>query len=360
MFAAVFHSSASVFRNAAPIVRPMSSRLDDIARQAGVSKATVSRVLNERPGVSPQLRKAVLTALDVLGYERPSRLRPRSAGLVGLLLPELESPIYPLCAQVIETNLSRQGFTPVLCSQTPEGAGEDEYVGMLLDRGVSGVIFVSGLHADSGQDHSRYRDLVAQRLPLVFVNGFIPNLEAPFISCDDRAAGELAVAHLAELGHRKIGLLLSSDRHIPARRQLSGYRTAMETGFGAGGYDPDLVDISFPGVEGGYAGASRLLQRNVTAIVCGSDMMALGAIRALKQHHKRVPEDVSVIGYDDSVLMGYTDPPLTTVRQPVLSMGVAAARTLIDQIRGVTIRKTESLFFPELVVRASTGPLAET
>jgi LacI family transcriptional regulator, repressor for deo operon, udp, cdd, tsx, nupC, and nupG len=88
-------------------------------------------------------------------------------------------------------------------------------------------------------------------------------------------------------------------------------------------------------------------------------MMALGAIRALKQHHKRVPEDVSVIGYDDSVLMGYTDPPLTTVRQPVLSMGVAAARTLIDQIRGVTIRKTESLFFPELVVRASTGPLAE-
>jgi DNA-binding LacI/PurR family transcriptional regulator len=331
----------------------MTSRLDDIARQAGVSKATVSRVLNERPGVSAPMRKAVLTALDVLGYERPARLRPRSAGLVGLVLPELESPIYPLCAQVIETNLSRQGYTPVLCSQTPEGAGEDEYVGMLLDRGVSGVIFVAGLHADATLDHTRYRDLVAQRLPVVFVNGFVPNLDAPFISCDDRAAGELAVAHLAELGHRRIGLLSPSDRHMPARRQLMGYRNAMESRFGA--FDPELVDIAFPGVEGGYAGASRLLHRKVTAIVCGSDMMALGAIRAVRQRSLRVPEDVSVVGYDDSVLMGYTDPPLTTVRQPVLSMGIAAARILIDQIRGTNTRKTESLFLPELVVRSSTA-----
>lgn len=334
----------------------MTSRLDEIARQAGVSKATVSRVLNERPGVSAHMRKAVLTALDVLGYERPARLRPRSAGLVGLVLPELESPIYPLCAQVIETNLSRQGYTPVLCSQTPEGAGEDEYVGMLLDRGVAGIIFVSGLHADTSLDHSRYRDLVDQRLPVVFVNGFVPDLDAPFISCDDRAAGELAVAHLAGLGHRRIGLLNASNRHVPARRQLAGYRRAMESHFGD--FDPELVDIAFPGVEGGYAGASRLLRRNVTALVCGSDMMALGAIRALRQHNLRVPEDISVIGYDDSVLMGYTDPPLTTVRQPVLSMGVASARTLIDQIRGTGARRTESLFFPELVVRSSTALVA--
>jgi len=333
----------------------VSSRLDDIARQAGVSKATVSRVLNERSGVSPQLRKAVLTALDVLGYERPSRLRPRSAGLIGLLLPELESPIYPVFAQVIESNLSRQGYTPVLCSQTPEGARQDEYVGMLLDRGVSGIIFVAGLHSDTSLDHTRYRDLAITRLPMVFVNGFVPNLEVPSISSDDRAAGELAVAHLAELGHRRIGLLSPSHRHIRAQRQLAGFRAAVEARFG--GFDPELIDLAFPGVEGGYAGASRLLQRDVTALVCGSDMMALGAIRALRQHHKRVPEDVSVVGYDDSIVMGYTDPPLTTVRQPILSMGVAAARTLIDQIRGTEVRMTESLFFPELVVRASTGPV---
>ena len=255
---------------------------------------------------------------------------------------------------MIETNLSRQGYTPVLCSQTPEGAGEDEYVGMLLDRGVAGIIFVSGLHADTTLDHSRYSDLVAQRLPLVFVNGYVRGLDAPFISCDDRAAGELAVAHLSQLGHRRIGLLSPSARHVAALRHLAGYRCAMEAD--AGGSDPQLIDVAFPGLEGGYAGALRLLQRNVTAMVCGSDMMALGAIRAVRRRGMRVPEDVSVVGYDDSVVMGYTDPPLTTVRQPALSMGIASARTLIDQIRGVGVRRSESLFLPELVVRGSTAP----
>ncbi|MFE1316206.1 LacI family DNA-binding transcriptional regulator [Kitasatospora phosalacinea] len=331
----------------------MSSRLDEIARQAGVSKASVSRVLNERPGVSARTRRAVLTALDVLGYERPTGLRPRSAGLVGLVMPELESPVYPLFAQVIETNLSRQGYTPVLCSQTPEGAGEDEYVGMLLDRGVAGIVFVAGLHADTALDHKRYDDLVAQRLPLVFVNGYARGLDALFVSCDDRAAGELAVAHLARLGHRRIGLLSPSDRHVSALRHQAGYRAAMDAH--AGGFDPRLVDVAFPGIEGGYAGALRLLRREATALVCGSDLMALGAIRAVRGRGLRVPQDVSVVGYDDAVVMGYTDPPLTTVRQPALSMGTASARALIDQIRGVGVRRTESLFLPELVVRESTA-----
>jgi LacI family repressor for deo operon, udp, cdd, tsx, nupC, and nupG len=331
----------------------MASRVEDIARQAGVSKATVSRVLNERPGVSAGLRKAVLTALDVLGYERPTGLRPRSAGLVGLVMPALEDPIYPLFAGVIETNLSRQGYTPVLCSQTPEGATEDEYVGMLLDRGVAGIIFVSGLHADSTLDPSRYRDLVKQRLPIVLVNGFVPDLAAPSFSCDDRSAAQLAVAHLAELGHHRIGLISCSAHQLPARRHLAGYRDAMETHTST--FDPGLVDIAFPGPEGGYAGACRLMAKKVTAIICGSDMMALGAIRALRQNQYRVPEDISVVGYNDSVLMGYTDPPLTTIRQPALTMGTAATRALIDQIRGVTTRQTESLFFPELVIRASTS-----
>src|SRR6476659_526971 len=132
------------------------ARLADLARQAGVSEATVSRVLNDRPGVSADTRQGVLTALDVLGYERPERLRKRSAGLVGLVTPELENPIFPLFAQVIESALARHGYTPVLCTQTPGGVTEDEYIEMLLDRAVAGIIFVSGLHADTTADHDRY------------------------------------------------------------------------------------------------------------------------------------------------------------------------------------------------------------
>ena len=102
-------------------VRAMRARLSDIAQQAEVSEATVSRVLNDRPGVAPETRQAVLTALDVLGYERPARLRKRSAGLVGLVVPELDNPIFPAFAQVIESTLAQSGFTPVLCTQTPAG-----------------------------------------------------------------------------------------------------------------------------------------------------------------------------------------------------------------------------------------------
>ena len=110
----------------------MKLRLADIAQHAEVSEATVSRVLNGKPGVAALTRQAVLTSLDVLGYDRPSRLRRKSAGLVGLVMPELTNPIFPAFAQIIETALARQGFTPVLCTQTPGGVHEDDYVTMLL------------------------------------------------------------------------------------------------------------------------------------------------------------------------------------------------------------------------------------
>src|SRR5690242_9963315 len=121
----------------------MRTRLSDIATQAQVSEATVSRVLNDKPGVSADTRQAVLTALDALGYERPARLRKRSAGLVGLVVPELDNPIFPAFAQVIDDALASRRFTPVLCTQSPGGISEDEYVESLLDHGVAGILFVS-------------------------------------------------------------------------------------------------------------------------------------------------------------------------------------------------------------------------
>ena len=191
---------------------PMRARLSDIAQQAGVSEATVSRVLNDRPGVSPDTRQAVLTALDVLGYERPERLRKRSAGLVGLVVPELDNPIFPAFAQVIESALAQSGYTPVLCTQTPGGVTEDEYVDMLLDRQVSGIVFVAGLHADTTASRERYERLVQRPLPIVLINGHTTGIDAPFVSCDDRVAGETAVSHLIALGHRRIGFISGPDR----------------------------------------------------------------------------------------------------------------------------------------------------
>ena len=329
------------------------ARLVDIARQAQVSEATVSRVLNDKPGVSEETRQGVLTALDVLGYERPERLRKRSAGLVGLITPELDNPIFPAFAQVIESALAQRGFTPVLCTQTYGGIREDEYVDMLLDRQVSGIIFVSGLSADTATDPDRYRKLVDRPLPIVLLTGYMDGVEAPFVSCDDRTASELAVRHLAALGHRRIGFVSGPARYLPVQRKLAGYReTALEV---LGEVDEDLIELSLFTVEGGHAAADRLLARGVTGIVCGSDLMALGAIRAARARGLQVPKDVSVIGYDDSVLMAFTDPPLTTLRQPVRAMALAAVRALVDEINGDPAPHSEYLFRPELVVRGSTA-----
>jgi len=334
----------------------MGARLSDIAAQAEVSEATVSRVLNDRPGVAAETRQAVLTALDVLGYERPERLRKRSAGLVGLVVPELDNPIFPAFAQIIESVLAAHGYTPVLCTHVWGSITEDEYVEMLLDRQVSGIVFVSGLHADTTADPERYRKLVSRRLPIVLVNGFVEGIQAPFVSCDDRAASELAVSHLAALGHRRIGLISGPDRFLPVQRKLAGYRATMTRLLGAVESDlRTLVSLSLFGVEGGAAAGGRLIERGVTGIVCGSDLMALGAIREARARGLRVPGDLSVGGYDDSPLIAFTDPPLTTVRQPVQAMAVAAAQALIDEINGQATPHSEYLFRPELVVRGSTA-----
>lgn len=330
------------------------TRLTDIAEQAGVSTATVSRVLNGKVGVASDTRQAVLAALDVLGYERPEKLRNRSAGLVGLVVPELTNPVFPAFAQTIEGLLSQRGYTPLLCTQSPGGTTEDEYIEMLQDHSVDGIVFVAGLHADTRANHSRYEQLRAQGTSLVFVNGFASGIEAPFISCDDNAAMELAVRHLVSLGHQRIGLAIGPHRFVTSQRKIQGFKEALRQHLGHTDGD-EHVSTSLFTVEGGQAAANDLIDSGHTAIVCGSDLMALGAVRAAHQRRLSVPDDVSVIGYDDSPLIGFTDPPLTTIRQPVSAMSQAAVSGLISLIEGGAAPKSELLFHPELIVRNSTG-----
>ncbi len=326
-------------------------RLHEVAAQAGVSEATVSRVLNGKPGVGQETRLQVLTALDVLGYERPAALRSTSAGLVGLVVPELVNPIFPAFAQMVESALAGQRYTPVLCTQTPGGVTEDEYVEMLLARGVSGIIFISGLHADSTADPARYLALVERGLPIVLINGTRPDLPVPCISADDAGAVQTAVNHLTSLGHTRFGLAVGPSRFVPVERKVSAFRAAMA--------DPRLEGVeeyTLFSVEGGHAAAVRLLDAGVTAIICGSDIMALGVMRAVRARGLDVPRDVSVVGYDDSPFMAFTDPPLTTVRQPVAAMSQSAVQTLVEKITGHETPPGEYLFAGELVVRGSTGP----
>ncbi|MFB9679323.1 MULTISPECIES: LacI family DNA-binding transcriptional regulator [Streptosporangium] len=324
----------------------MTRRLAEVAKKVGMSEATVSRVLNGKPGVSEATREAVLTALDVLGYERPTQLRGDRARLVGLVLPELQNPIFPAFAEVVGGALAQQGFTSVLCTRTLGGVSEAEYVDLLLQQQVSGVVFAGGLFAQADASHEHYELLRERRLPTVLVNAAVAHLAFPQVSCDDVAAAEMALGHLRSLGHERIGMVLGPPDHVPSRRKLD-----------AADLDPEFVEHTMFSLEGGHAAAARLIRRGVTGVICASDVMALGAIRAARRAGLSVPDDVSVIGYDDSALMNCTDPPLTTLRQPIDAMGRAVVDLLAAQIDKALVPADELLFEPELVVRASTGPV---
>ena len=333
----------------------MTRRLADVAKKVGVSEATVSRVLNEKPGVSEATRQRILTALDVLGYERPTKLRGERARLVGLVLPELQNPIFPAFAEVISSALAQQGYTPVLCTQTVGGVTEADYVDLLLQQQVSGVVFAGGLYTQADAPHDHYKRLSARKLPTVLINAPIDGLGFATVSCDDASAAEQAVQHLVSLGHTRIGLLLGPPDHVPSRRKLIG---ALRAADAAGiPISPERIAHSLYSLEAAQASTMRLLRAGVTGIVTASDPMALGAIRAVRRAGLHVPGDVSVIGFDDSALMSSIDPPLTTVRQPIDAMGRLVIELLTAQIAGAAVAHEEMLFEPELVVRASTGPV---
>ncbi|GAA1543605.1 LacI family DNA-binding transcriptional regulator [Actinomadura kijaniata] len=333
----------------------MTRRLAEVAQKVGVSEATVSRVLNGRPGVSEATRAAVLTALDVLGYERPTQLRGERARLVGLVLPELGNPIFPALAEVVGGALAQRGFTPVLCTVTPGGLSEADYVEMLLQQQASGVVFAGGQYAEADAPHDHYRRLLEVRLPVVLVNAGSEELDFPRVSTDDAVAAEQAFGHLASLGHERIGLVLGPEDHVPSRRKLEAARAAAAR---AGLDLPDAwVRRSLFSLEGGQAVTASLLRDGVTGIVCGSDPLALGVVRAVRRHGMSVPEDVSVVGFDDSAFMNCVNPPLTTVRQPIEAIGRAAVTLLTGQVTGGAVAAEELLYEPELVVRASTAPV---
>jgi DNA-binding LacI/PurR family transcriptional regulator len=328
------------------MTRTPTRRLADVAKKVGVSEATVSRVLNGKAGVSDTTRETVLTALDVLGYERPTQLRGERARLIGLVLPELQNPIFPALAEVVGGALAQRGFTPVLCTRTAGGLSEADYVGMLLEQHVSGVVFAGGHYAEQAAPHDHYRLLRSRGIPVVLFNAAIDNLDFPCVSTDDVTAAGQAYTHLASLGHQRIGLVIGPQDHMPSRRKLAAFT---ERG-GDGAVEHALFSL-----EGGQAATTRLLRHGVTGVICGSDVLALGAIRAVRRAGLSVPGDVSVVGYDDSAFMNCTDPPLTTVRQPIESMGKAAVALLVNQIENVAVYPEELLFEPELVVRGSTG-----
>src|SRR6478752_5215494 len=238
---------------------------------------------------SDATRAAVLTALDVIGYERPTQLRSRKARMVGLVVPELGNPIFPALAEVVAGALAQRGFNAVLCTRTGS-MSESEYVEMLLERQVSGMVFAGGQYAEADAPHDHYTRLKQLRLPVVLVNAAAEHVDFPRVSTDDAVAMEQAYSHLLYLGHTRIGLILGPPDHVPSLRKLAAYEQAVAA------YDEELVERTRFSLEGGHAAATKLIHRGVTGIICASDPLALGAIRAARRAGLKVPTHLSVVG----------------------------------------------------------------
>jgi DNA-binding LacI/PurR family transcriptional regulator len=322
--------------------------LAEIAAHAGVSEATVSRVINRRYGVSATTRETVEHSMRALGYSKQV-----SGELVLLLVPDLVNPIFARLGEAIEGELSPYGLRTIVCPVQAGTVREREYLDSLADAGLAGVVFVSALNTLHHADPSAREMLESRRVPYVSVNGGFPGSVAPVISTDDWRAAELAVRHLHDLGHRRIGMCAGPVGNTPADRRVEGFVQAMDR-LGVPGPDDFIVRHHY-NVEGGRRAFEELLDRRVTGIVASSDEMALGAIQAARRHGLAIPSDVSVLGYDDSPMLDFTDPPLTTVRQPVDRLAEYAARALTALVGRRDVPMQEVLVEPELTLRASTA-----
>ena len=326
----------------------------DIAVHAGVSTATVSRVFNGVGQVSDETRRKVLTAIDELGYDRPAPERTPDTPTIGVIVPELTNPIFAAFAHHLQEEVARAGGIAMIRSQTPGATSEFDHLSSLLEHRASGLIFVSGRHADLLADLGPYHEVVARSIPLVTINGARAEIPAPDFSTDDTLGIRAAVTHLHELGHSRIALLTGRTHIVPALRKAEAFTQVMEELVGD---RSPIIEETFYTYEAAAAHTNGLIERGVTAIVTGSDLQALGAIRTITSLGLSVPEDISVIGFDDSFLMSHLSPGLTTVHQPVPAIVAAAVRNLFEALAtpDYTPEHADYVFSPDLVVRATTA-----
>ncbi|MFI8005221.1 LacI family DNA-binding transcriptional regulator [Streptomyces sp. NPDC086010] len=328
-------------------------RLSQVAEYAGVSEATVSRVLNGSPDVAGATREAVLSALDVCGIERPRRYRADRAALIGLVVPDLQNPIFSAFAEALCGLLNKRGLIPVLCTRTADGVSEAHYIEMLLQQNIGGIVFIGASYADAGPEHGRA--LRERRIPMVLINAADENPGVAQVRVDDALAADQALTHLAALGHERIGMVLGPVGHVPSARKLAGFAAfCARRGVAADDWRRLVVHALFT-MEGGATALPRLLAEGVTGVVCASDALALGVVRGARRQGVSVPRDLSVVGFDDSPFMVATDPPLTTARQPIQAMASAVAASLMAQIEGHAGANELMMFDTELIVRGSTA-----
>jgi DNA-binding LacI/PurR family transcriptional regulator len=304
--------------------------IKDVAEHAGVSVSTVSYVLNDSGSVAPERRSRVLDAVRILEYspnESARNLRRHGASTIGMVVPELTNSFFAMVTEGVQRAASARDVLVVLVAPETTEQPEEKQVELLRRQRVDGVIYLSG----TGSMPASIYDL-ARSGPVVLVDEQIPGLDLPAVVSDSRRGAREVTAHVLQQGHRRVAVIGGPPALWTSQQRLAGYREA----FAGVGLDPDEVP-AFAGdyrQQSGRQFAARALETDpgLTALICANDLMAVGAMEHCREVGLRIPDDVSVVGFDDLPLSAMLTPRLTSVRQPAHDMGFQAASLLFDII----------------------------
>ncbi len=342
--------------NALPVEENAPDRISirDVAKQAGVSIATVSMVLNQNPRISRGTHVRVQRVIDSMGY-RPNRLAQslssRYTQVLAVILPPLRHAFADAYFGEILSGISdragKLGHKLLIEQAKPQYIKEGKHIELYERRFVDGVLCLG-----FNEKHTFLSDL--RQYPMILVDNRFGDGLLDFVHCDYRMGAKQAMNCLLQLGHRNIGMIYAAPESPTARDVLEVYTTELRNA-GIEVKESWLADGCFTD-EGGAAAADLLTHRDkdITAVLCGNDKMALGAIRYLVEHGRKVPQDISVVGFDDIQHLAYANPSLTTVHLPLYELGVAACERLVSRIRGKVDRVADVLP-THLVLRESTS-----
>ena len=328
---------------------PQAVTLAMVARAAGVSASTVSRILNGTAVVSDDKKKSINDAIEKLGFIPNPVARGLAGGRtfsVGVLTQTLDSPFYGSALRGIEESLRGTGYSPLYVSGHWDAAEEARCINLLRSRRVDGIIVLTGGLSDEALRQC------ARTLPVVVTGRALKAPGLYSLLFDDFGGGLLATQHLIDLGHRRIAFISGDNAHPDSRERHAGYRAALKAAGIA--YDPALVVPGLYTEDSGLEALESLLTsgQKFSAIFAANDQMAVGASLGLYRRSMRVPDDISVIGFDDAQFSAYTHPPQSTIHQPMLELGRLAAQALLQMLQGQ--KPTAKVPAPRLVAREST------
>lgn len=327
------------------------ANIQQVAQKAGVSVATVSRVLNNAASVRPGTRLKVENAIKEMNYE-PSllgrNLRNSESRLLLVLIPSISNPFYTEIIKGIENVANANSYNILLCETDSDPDREDVYFNMVKNKLADGIISM-----DPAINMHKLKELATEQ-SIILCSEYEEGGSIPYVTIDNQKAAYEAVKHLIELGHKNIALINSDERFLYSRQRRKGYDSALSD-FKLPGRSEWIINTDQPDFENGVQAMLTFLQlkKKPTAVFAVSDTLAIGALKAIQASGLRVPDDMAIVGFDKISFSDMTNPTLTTIAQPMYKMGSTAAAMLIDSIRG---NKVESVVLEhELAIRESTA-----